>query len=273
MPPVTPPVSTIPLKDWTPQQWINYAWNQFPTVTPDSARAQDAWALLQSIRQHSPGPAAVALGITGIPNIPDADKFMNLAYAEHFLYSRFVVGVTGDIDGQNALTYGYEGAKAKAYYLDKNTDQFKVSPYKPVPPSLDAIGWGVKGSEQGLKDWQKEHPGQKPVFGPAIKVHTGFIADELHLKPQDQQNIEKSVDAVIKAQKTVQDVQGKIDTRIRIEELKAIIEIMKFIQKNFPKSKPNSETAACLASNPDAEMNVSGTVSPSAGASDPGTLA
>jgi hypothetical protein len=82
----------------------------------------------------------------------------NLAAAEHYMYARFLTGVTGDPLVRAAPTV-YEIKKWIYFKLGKEKSM-RTDPNHPVlPPSMSSVAWGNQGVIDGRKDYRGEHPG------------------------------------------------------------------------------------------------------------------
>lgn len=282
-PQVATPEQVEVLSKWSTQQWIDHAWGLFSDKANNLERAQYAWAYLQQVRR--PGEIAEMADRLGFANavdqVPGADKFANLANAEHYMFARQVVAATGDVKGETAMILGYEGVKKFKFETDGKKD-LKIGRYNPTPPSLQSISWGLKGADDGLKDYQNATGNVHGELGSAIRNDTGLMGKQLNLPPDVQKGIEANLDTAIEMQKPFNKAYNDAMKRLRemnakIEMLKRMIDIMKKIKGFQPKSPSDSTTACSAQMEPRVEESVSGEILNSgsgAGAGDdPGTAA
>lgn len=114
-------------------------------------KTQNAWVALKARRRD---------GVHGTE--------VNLAAAEHYMYNRFLTGVTGD-----PLTRLYPSGyliKKLIFFglgMEKN---MRTDPTNPVlPPSLASVAWGNQGAQDGMKDYKGLNPGAGVQIGTSVK--------------------------------------------------------------------------------------------------------
>src|ERR1035441_174296 len=156
------------MNDKSVRDWIKEGFHHSPWPGGSEwDRARGAWIYLMATRKLGVPDRYATQNHMTIPNIPGADKDLNLAYAEHYMYARYVVAKTGDYHGEDLMVWAYETNKVGAFAAG-NQGHLMLSKYAPAPPSLDAIVWGQLGIEEGLKDYKKTHPQQDGKLGDAI---------------------------------------------------------------------------------------------------------
>lgn len=110
-------------------------------------KAGDAWQTLKARRRDGAHATDV-----------------NVAAAEHYMYSRFLTGATGD-----PLTRLYPTAyfwKKVAYFAMGKEKSMRTDPKNPVlPPSLSSVAWGNQGAIDGMDDYK--------ALNPATGMHVG----------------------------------------------------------------------------------------------------
>ena len=78
---------------------------------------------------------------------------VNVAAAEHYMYSRFLTGRTGD-----PLTRLYPTAyflKKVAFFAVGKEEAMRTDPANPVlPPWLASVAWGNQGAIDGMSDYK-----------------------------------------------------------------------------------------------------------------------
>jgi len=79
-----------------------------------------------------------------------------LAAAEHYMYSRFLAGKTGD-PAVIAAPSIYNFKKKIFFFLDIQ-DSMTTSPYPCLPPSGESVAWGEQGATDGLMDFKFANP-------------------------------------------------------------------------------------------------------------------
>jgi hypothetical protein len=155
---------------------IDDAFRRFLPIRDVVERNLRAFAYLRARRRRGDDALARQLGITA-PDDPAAPLDVNLADAEHYMYARFLASKTGD-PSIKALVTGYQLKK----YLDSlfRTEQKMRtdSRYPVLPPSTSAIAWGLKGADEGLKDYAAAHGGAYGEFGSAFRANQEFISGQ-----------------------------------------------------------------------------------------------
>ncbi len=158
------------------QNYIADAYRRFIPFKNPVDRNLRAFAYLRGTRRRGDEPLLRQLGIS-VPDDPNAPTDVNLADAEHYGYARFLASKTGD-PGVRVLVTGYELKK----YLDSlwGTEQsMRTNPKYPVlPPSAEAVQWGLKGVDDGLREYRDAHGGQTGPLGSAIKANSQFITGQ-----------------------------------------------------------------------------------------------
>lgn len=94
---------------------------------------------------------------------------VDLAAAEHYMYNRFLTGITGD-----PLTHlyptGYFLKKALFFALGKEKDM-RTDPNHPVlPPSLSSVAWGNQGADDGMEDFKGMNPATGAKVGASLET-------------------------------------------------------------------------------------------------------
>lgn len=93
----------------------------------------------------------------------------NLAAAEHYMYSRFLTGATGDPLTRLYPT-GYFWKKVAYFALGKEKDM-RTDPKHPVlPPTLASVAWGNQGSIDGMADYKGMNPATGVKVGASLEV-------------------------------------------------------------------------------------------------------
>src|SRR5262249_10532576 len=90
-----------------------------------------------------------------------------LASAEHYMYSRFLAGATGDPMVLAAPTL-YNLKKKIFFFLDIQ-DLMTTSKFPCLPPSDEAVAWGEKGAADGFVDYKFANPSTDFKVGGALK--------------------------------------------------------------------------------------------------------
>ena len=92
---------------------------------------------------------------------------VELAAAEHYMYSRFLSGSTGDPMVLTAPTL-YNLKKKLFFFLDIQ-EMMTTSPYPCLPPSDESVVWGERGAADGLLDFKFANPSTDFKVGGALK--------------------------------------------------------------------------------------------------------
>ena len=93
-----------------------------------------------------------------------------LAAAEHYMYSRFLAGATGDPLVTLAPSL-YNLKKRVFFYLDIQ-DLMTTTNYPCLPPSDESVAWGERGAQDGLIDFKGANPSTDFKVGEALKPLT-----------------------------------------------------------------------------------------------------
>jgi len=91
---------------------------------------------------------------------------VEMAAAEHYLYSRFLAGATGDPAVLMAPSL-YNLKKRVFFFLDIQ-DQMTTTKYPCLPPSEESVAWGERGAEDGLLDFKGANPASDFNVGGAL---------------------------------------------------------------------------------------------------------
>lgn len=75
---------------------------------------------------------------------------------------------------------GYEVKKFIASKLGNEQDMRTNPKYPVLPPSKEAITWGLEGADDGLRDFRNEHGGKSGELGSAVKANSDFIRGAYH---------------------------------------------------------------------------------------------
>ena len=169
-------------------KWLDEAYRLFPPNSTDNRYR--AWKYLLTKRREGDFKPD-----DGIPDwfkhhvalTPGAHADVSLAAAEHYAFARFLAAATGDWDGANKLTLGYEAVKVYKFAKHEQVD-LKLSKWGPVNPSLDELGIGLTGVLDGITDYKKDHGGKtgRPLVAiqtqaELIQQQTGLNAEALKL--------------------------------------------------------------------------------------------
>ena len=151
------------------RKYIDDAMGRFLSKTSIVERTHYAWAYTRGVRRLGDDQLCRDLGIA-VPVVDGAPEDLNLADAEHYLYARFLAGSTGD-PAARTLVVGYELWKSVKYARGREKD-LRTDPRFPVlPPSIDAVNWGLSGIEDGLQDYRNLHGGKSGKLGSAIEAN------------------------------------------------------------------------------------------------------
>ncbi|MEW8143457.1 MAG: hypothetical protein AB2754_20010 [Candidatus Thiodiazotropha endolucinida] len=93
---------------------------------------------------------------------------IELAAAEHYMYARFLAGVTGDPLVEYAPTAYH--IKKKIFMLLRIQERMQTTKLPMMPPREKLLQWGNRGAKDGLKDWEARNPGKQKNRGAALKV-------------------------------------------------------------------------------------------------------
>ena len=157
----------------TTQKYINDALHRFLPLREAVERNARAFAYLRGLRRRGDEPLLRKYGLS-VPDDPEAPFDESLADAEHYMYSRFLASSTGDFSVK-ALVTGYEVKKYIDSKLDKMQGMRTNVKFPVLPPSQESVRWGLKGVDDGLKDYRDAHNGQTGKLGSAIQANQDFI--------------------------------------------------------------------------------------------------
>lgn len=91
----------------------------------------------------------------------------DLAAAEHYLYARFLAGMTGDpLVTQAPKVYSL---KKKLFFWLEIENWMTTSPYPCLPPTEESVAWGERGAMDGMRDFQFMNPATDFTIGGAVK--------------------------------------------------------------------------------------------------------
>ncbi|MCU7937424.1 MAG: hypothetical protein KZQ99_21630 [Candidatus Thiodiazotropha sp. (ex Dulcina madagascariensis)] len=93
---------------------------------------------------------------------------IDLAAAEHYIYARFLAGITGDPLVEFAPSAYH--IKKKVFVLLGIQEKMQTTKEPVMPPRPKLKQWGKKGARQGLRDWEAVNPGKSKNRGAALKV-------------------------------------------------------------------------------------------------------
>jgi len=92
---------------------------------------------------------------------------VELAAAEHYMYSRFLAGSTGD--PMVLAAPGLYNLKKKLFFFLDIQDMMTTSKYPCLPPSDESKAWGEQGAQDGLIDFKFANPSTDFKVGEALK--------------------------------------------------------------------------------------------------------
>jgi len=158
------------------QVYIDQAMGRFLIKPSVVDRTHYAWAYTRGVRRLGDDDLCRQLNIT-VPRIEGAPEDLNLADAEHYLYARFLAGSTGD-PSAGSMVVVYELLKTAKYIGGREKDM-RTDPRFPVlPPSVDAVNWGLKGIEAGLQDYRNLHGGKLGKMGSALEANKSLATSQ-----------------------------------------------------------------------------------------------
>lgn len=153
------------------QRYIGDALQHFSTLNSGD-KVLHAWAYLRGLRRLGDDDLCRRLNMI-VPRVIDAPQDPNLADAEHYMYARFLASSSGDISTK-ALVLGYEVVKVLTFQSRQEKDLRTDSRFPVLPPSREAVRWGLKGADMGLEEFKKTHNGNLGKFGSAIDANREF---------------------------------------------------------------------------------------------------
>lgn len=160
----------------TTLRYIDQARGRYLNIQSEVERSRYAWAYLRGMRRLGDDQLCRQLGIS-VPVNPAAPNDLNLADAEHYMYARFLAGSTGD-PTTSGLVYGYELWKVVQFVTGRES-KLRTDPRFPVlPPSADAVDWGIRGVDDGLQDYRKEHAGGTGKLGDALRANKELVGSQ-----------------------------------------------------------------------------------------------
>jgi hypothetical protein len=158
------------------RRYIDDAQGRFLRFSNVVERTYYAWAYLRGMRRLGDDDLCRKLSIT-VPIVPTAPTDLDLADAEHYMYARFLAGSTGD-PTTSTLVGGYEVIKVLRLSMGNEKD-LRTDPRFPVlPPSLDSVGWGLSGADDGLADYKGLHAGKTGKVGSALAANKQFASGQ-----------------------------------------------------------------------------------------------
>ena len=126
----------------------------------------------QSLKQAKGGPLVDKVGKTFrvLQKRRRQNEPLNidLAAAEHYMYARFLAGLTGDPLVQYASTAYH--IKKKVFFILGIQEMMRTTNEPVMPPRLKLEQWGKKGAQQGIKDWEAANPGKPKNHGAALQL-------------------------------------------------------------------------------------------------------
>lgn len=158
------------------QQYIDQAMGRFLNHPSTVERTKYAWAYLRGLRRLGDDDLCRELKIA-VPIVADAPYDVNLADAEHYMYARFLAGDTGD-PSVKVLVLGYETAKVVKYASGKEKELRTDSRFPVLPPSMDAVSWGLEGAADGLDDYRAAHNDKLGSMGTATKANWNMVKSQ-----------------------------------------------------------------------------------------------
>ncbi|MBV9505655.1 MAG: hypothetical protein JO323_11700 [Acidobacteriia bacterium] len=167
----------MPYNSAATQKYVEDAFRRFAAVKDPGERNGKAFAYLRGIRRRGDEPLLTQLGIGPVPDDPNAPFDVNLADAEHYLYARYLASSTGD-PSVKALVTGYELKKVIDSIRGARQNMRTNPKYPVLPPSVEAVKWGLKGAEDGLAEYKASHGGKTGNIGDAIKANQDFITGQ-----------------------------------------------------------------------------------------------
>jgi len=157
--------------------FIDDAMRRFILYRDPVDRNYRAFKYLRGTRRRGDEDGLSDLGIT-VTDDPNAPFDVDLADAEHYMYARLLASQTGDV-GTKALVTGYQLMKMINSLRGKEQDM-RTNPKFPVlPASTEAVKWGLKGVDDGLKEYRDAHGGKLGKVGSAFKANEDFIRGQL----------------------------------------------------------------------------------------------
>ena len=155
------------------QRYIDEALGRFLT-SAGVDRDLKAFAYLRGRRRRGEEPLLSELKIGTVPNDPQAPFDVNLADAEHYMYSRYLTALTGD-PSIKVLVTGYQLKKYLDSWRGKEQDM-RTNPKFPVlPASMEAVTWGLKGVDDGLAEYKAAHDGKAGSLGSGLKANQDLV--------------------------------------------------------------------------------------------------
>lgn len=156
--------------------YIDDAMGRFLSHSSIVDRTHYAWAYTRGVRRLGDDQLCRDLGIV-VPTVAGAPEDLNLADAEHYLYGRFLAGSTGD-PAARTLVIGYELWKSVKFVRGQEKD-LRTDPRFPVlPPSVEAVNWGLRGIEDGLQDYRAAHGGKLGKLGSAVEANRALATSQ-----------------------------------------------------------------------------------------------
>ena len=91
---------------------------------------------------------------------------INLAAAEHYMYARFLAGVSGDPSVRMAPTL--YGLKKRLFFAFGIQDKMATTANPVLPPNAAVERWGTTGANEGLLDYTNANGRAANNYGKAI---------------------------------------------------------------------------------------------------------
>jgi hypothetical protein len=160
------------------QKYIDDALRRFLPFKDPVERNVRAFAYFRGWRRRGDEPLLRKFQLT-VPDDPRAPLDESLGDAEHYMFARFLASSTGD-RSVKALAVGYEVKKYIASMRGTLQNARTNQNFPVLPPSQESIRWGLKGAEDGLKEYKDAHSGQYGAVGSAIKANQDFIKGQTY---------------------------------------------------------------------------------------------
>ena len=93
---------------------------------------------------------------------------IDLAAAEHYMYARFLAGMTGDPAVRMAPTL-YD-LKKRLYFFLGIEERMATTHHPVLPPNQAVERWGIQGVEEGLRDYEATHGMPAKNYGKALSA-------------------------------------------------------------------------------------------------------
>lgn len=160
------------------QNYIDNALRRFLSFRDAAQRNVRAFAYLRGLRRRGDEPLLRTYGLA-VPDDPNAPFDESLGDAEHYMFARFLASSTGDPSAK-ALVLGYQVKKYIGSRLGNMQGMRTNLKFPVLPPSQEAVRWGLKGVDDGLREYINAHDGQAGRLGSAIQHNWNFIQGMYH---------------------------------------------------------------------------------------------